>query len=81
MLIGSDSRESAFRELGMENYVDQVIVIKITGDTVKNIDEVASLTGLTSEQWIFRTIATELIRCEGIMTRVINDYVDQIPVD
>lgn len=74
MLIGTDTRESAFRGV---DQVDDVIKIVIRGRTVDKIDEVASLAGLTSEQWIFRVIATELIKCERIMTAKIDDYIEE----
>lgn len=57
--MGVDNRESAFRD---SDYVDQVIKIEIRGETVDQIDHVASEAGLTSAQWIRVTIAAELLR-------------------
>jgi len=74
--IGIDDRESAFRAAGMENYVDKVIKIQITGDTVNEINQAAEAEGLTSAQWIRATIAAELTRLQE--RRPIDDYIDYL---
>lgn len=77
MQIGSDTRESAFRHSDDQG---KTIKVVIKGDTVEKIDEVAMLLGLSAEQWIFRTIATELIKCERIMTERLDDYINSLPI-
>lgn len=56
-MIGTDSRESAFRD---DLYVDDVIKLKIAGDTAQEINEAAADQGLTAAQWLRVAITAAL---------------------